>query len=242
VRARTQPVREDGRITGVRGILIDVTEQRRLENEMLDASASEQRRIGQDLHDGLGQELAAVAFMARTLEQKLAANSPEEAREAARIGRMIDETVGHTRDMVSILNPVGTDRDGLMGALATLSAGISSVYKIPCVFEPEEAVPVDDSTVATHVFRIAQEAVNNAVRHGEPRRIEVALSAGRDECTLEVTDDGRGLPEGWRDSPGMGLRAMRHRAQMIGGSLHAGRGPEGGTVIRCSFPCRSVRG
>jgi signal transduction histidine kinase len=154
---------------------------------------------------------------------------------------MIDKTVAQTRDLVGILNPVGPERDGLMGALENLAAGISSVYRIPCVFEPEAAVPVDDDDVATHVFRIGQEAVNNAVRHGGPKRIEVGLSMSGEACTLEVTDDGRGLPEDWEDSPGMGLKAMRHRARMIGGNLFVGSRPGGGTVVRCLFPRRKGR-
>jgi signal transduction histidine kinase len=202
---------------------------------MVEAAACEQRRIGQELHDGLGQELAAAAFMVRTLERKLAGKAPEEALEAARIGGMIERTVAHTRDMAGILNPVGPGRDGLMAALANLAAGMSNVYGITCVFEPEAAVPIEDANVATHLFRITQEAVNNAVRHGRPGRIEVGLSMDGDACTLRVADDGRGLPEDWEEAPGMGLKAMRQRARMIGGNLFVENRPGGGTLVRCSF-------
>jgi PAS domain S-box-containing protein len=236
VRSSTRPIFEGGRIVGLGGILVDVTEQRLLENRILEASVNEQRRIGQELHDGLGQELAAISFMGGALEQKLAAESPAHAAEAAKISMLIDKAVARTRDMAAILNPVGPERDGLMRALEELAANVSNVYGITCAFEPEAAVPVGDTAVATHVFRIAQEAVNNAVRHAGPGRVDIELEASGDAVTLVVRDDGAGLPEQWERGGGMGLRAMRHRARVIGGSLSVGEDPGGGTVVKCTFP------
>jgi PAS domain S-box-containing protein len=238
VHSSTRPITKDGRIVGLSGVLADVTEEKLLESRMLEVSAREQRRIGQELHDGLGQELAAISFMSRTLEQKLAAASSVHAADAAKISALIDDAVARTRDMVGILNPVGPERDGLMVALEELAASVSSAFGISCVFEPEAAVPIDDTAVATHVLRIAQEAANNATRHGKAKRIVIGIGSRDDAVTLTVTDDGTGLPEGWERGTGMGLRTMRHRARLIDGSVRVRNGAEAGTVVECAFPRR----
>ncbi len=242
IRASTRPILKDGRGVGLQGTLVDITEQRRLEEEIGEASVRERRRIGRDLHDSLGQKLAGVAYMAKALEQKLAAKSLDEAAEAAKMTRLIDETVAQARSIVNVLNPVRPEPDGLMRALRNMASNVSNVYGISCVFEPRAPVLVGDETVSTHVFRIAQEAVNNAVKHGKANRIGIELEPAGEMATLTVRDDGVGLPEGWERARGTGLKTMRYRAGMIGGTLRVDRAGGGGTVVRCSFPRREPSG
>ena len=242
VRSSSRPVYEGDRVVGVQGTLVDITEQRRLEVQIGEASVHERRRIGRDLHDSLGQKLAGVAYMAKALEQKLAAKSLDEAAEAAKMTRLIDETGAQVRGIVNVLNPVSPEPDGLMRALRNMASNVSKVYGISCVFEPQAAVLVGDETVSTHVFRIAQEAVNNAVKHGKANRIGIELEPAGETATLTVRDDGVGLPEGWERARGTGLKTMRYRAGMIGGTLRVDRAGGGGTVVRCSFPRREPSG
>lgn len=205
----------------------------------LEISAAERRRIGQDLHNGLGQELAGIAYMASVLEQKLAAKSLDEATDAARISGLIDDTIVHARNIVSVLDPVSPAPDGLVRALEGMATNVSDLYGISCVFEPRAEVLIENNTVSTHVFRIAQEAVSNAIKHGEAEHVSIRLETAGKQVTLVVEDDGVGLPEGWEEARGMGLKAMRYRSKMIGGTLHVERVERvegGGTVVKCSFP------
>jgi len=205
---------------------------------LLGISAAELRLLGQELHNGIGQELAGIAHMASALEQKLAAKSPDAAADAARIAGLIGDTMVHSRDIVSALNPVGPEPEGLMRALEGMASNVSVRYGISCVFELREEIPVDDNAVSTHVFRIAQEAVNNAIRHGDAGHISIELKAAGERVDLVVKDDGAGLPDGWERSPGTGLKTMRQRSGMIGGTLQVERAEDQGTIVTFSFPRR----
>ena len=218
--------------------LLDPFNWRAGRRRLLRISAAERRLLGQELHNGLGQELAGIAHMASALEQKLAVKSPDEAAEASRIAKLIGDTIAHARNIVSVLNPVSPGPEGLMRALEGMASNVSDRYGISCVFEPREKIPVDDNAVSTHAFRIAQEAINNAIRHGDAGHISIELKAAGERVDLVVKDDGAGLPDGWERSPGMGLQTMRHRSRMIGGSLQVERAEDRGTIVTCSFPRR----
>ena len=220
--------------------LLDPFNWRAGRRRLLRISAAERRLLGQELHNGLGQELAGIAHMASALEQKLA-KSPKAAADAARIAKLIGETIAHARDIVGVLNPVSPEPDGLMRALEGMASNVTDRYDISCVFEPHEEIPVDDNAVSTHVFRIAQEAVNNAIRHGDSRHISIELKAAGERVDLIVEDDGAGIPNGWENSPGMGLKTMRQRSRMIGGTLQVERAENQGTIVTCSFPRRGRR-
>ncbi len=204
---------------------------------LLGISAAELRLLGQELHNGIGQELAGIAHMASALEQKLA-KSPKAAADAARIAKLIGETIAHGRDIVSVLNPVSPEPEGLMRALEGMASNVTDRYDISCVFELRGEIPVDDNAVSTHVFRIAQEAVSNAIRHGDAKHISIELKAAGKRVDLVVEDDGAGLPDGWENSPGMGLKTMRQRSEIIGGTLQIERAEDKGTIVTCSFPRR----
>src|SRR5579862_8794928 len=215
---------------------IDITERKRLEKAILEISADEQRRIGQDLHDGLGQHLTGIAFMSKVQEQKLAEKGLAEASEAARIVGLVNEAINKTRQLAHGLLPVASDAHGLMSALKRWAAEIEDLFHISCRLRMDHPVLIHDANVSTHLYRIAQEAVNNAIRHGEAKNIEISLSARRGYGTLRIQNDGCRLPENAMNHSGMGLQIMNYRARMIGGSLTVQPGGTFGVTITCEFP------
>ena len=227
-------IRSDGgRLIGTLAMVVDITKRRRLEKEILEISAGEQQRIGRDLHDGLCQHLAGVGFMAKTLAEKLGATSPPEARDAERIRDLIEEAVVETRRIVRGLSPVEVEGEGLMAALDGLACEAERHFGISCVFAPDRTVLVHDNTVATHLFRIAQEAVTNAGRHSKCRHVLIDLTTSNGTVQMGVTDDGVGLPAELDETQGWGIRIMNYRARMIGASLYVERAADEGTTVRC---------
>ncbi len=216
---------------------IDVTESKRLERTVLEISGREQRRIGQDLHDGLGQHLTGVAFMSKVLEQKLREKDLPEAVEAAKIVRLVNEAINRTRELSRGLLPVLSDPSGLMNALERLAVEVEDLFQIDCRFECEKPVLIRDSATATHLYHIAQEGTNNSLKHGRPRCVVIRLCGGS-EPFLEVEDDGIGGCASWpqESGRGMGLLIMGYRAKVIGGDLEIRPGNRGGTSVRCLFP------
>jgi PAS domain S-box-containing protein len=228
---------DDGALRHIIATGIDVTERKHLESAILEVSAREQRRIGQDLHDGLGQRLTGIAFMSKVLAEELAAESRPEAGDAAKIVNLVNGTIEETRELAHGLLPVVSEARGLMSALERWANEVEDLFKVSCWFQCSEPVLVHDEAVANHVYRIAQEAVNNAVKHGRARRITVRLGTENGAGCLTVQDDGSGLPEVPANHSGMGLHIMNYRVRMIGGSLDVRRcGERGGTLVACRFP------
>ncbi len=218
---------------------IDITERKRLEKAILEISAAEQRRIGQDLHDGLGQHLTGIAFMSKVQEQKLAEKGLAEVTEATRIVGLVNEAINKTRQLAHGLLPVTSDAHGLMSALKRWAAEVEDLFHISCRLYVQSPVLIHDANVSTHLYRIAQEAVNNAIRHGRAKNIEISLSAKRGYGTLRMENDGFRLPESTTNHSGMGMQIMNYRARMIGGSLKVETGGVGVTVT-CHFPLPNV--
>ena len=214
---------------------IDITERKRMEQAVIEVGARVQRQIGQDLHDGLGQHLTGIAFMSKVLEQKLADCGRAEAVEAAKIVRLVNEAVHKARELARGLLPVVSDADGLMSALSQWSREVEDLFHIPCRFMCEQPVRITDVSVATHLYHIAHEAVNNALRHASPAMMVVSLSRSNGMGVLSVEDDGVGLPIASK-SGGLGLHIMSYRANIIGGALEVRRGVGGGTMVCCRFP------
>jgi two-component system CheB/CheR fusion protein len=230
----------DGSVAYIIATGIDVTERKRLEKSILEISEGERRRIGQDLHDGLGQHLTGVAFMSKVLEQKLQVHSPGEAADAAKIARLVSEAISETRELARGLVPVEVPANGLMAALQHLASEVEDVSSLVCRFECDEPVYIHDNTVATHLYRIAQESVNNAVKHGRATRVAIGLNTAADRVTLSVRDNGVGWSIPGSPPWGMGLHIMNYRAGMIGAAMNFGRSDEGETVVTCSLPVRMV--
>jgi PAS domain S-box-containing protein len=226
----------EGNVTHIIASGIDVTERKRLEKAVLEVSTREQRRIGQDLHDGLGQHLTGIAFMGKVLEDRLAEASLAEASEAAKIVRLVNESIKMTRDLARGLLPVVAEARGLMSALDRWAGEVSDLFHVACRFECRHPVLIHDGTLADHLFHLAQEAVNNAIKHGRPRNITIGLASVNGRGTLTVQDDGLGFETASGSHSGLGLRIMRYRAKMIGGSLEVNSNPGMGTVVTCLFP------
>jgi PAS domain S-box-containing protein len=218
---------------------IDITEKKRLEKSILEVSGREQRRIGQDLHDGLGQHLTGIAFLCKVQEQNLAAKQLPEAAAANKIVKLVNEAINKTRELSRGLHPVLDEPNGLMMALQQLAGETEDVFQVPCRFHSNGTILISDENVATHLYRIGQEAVNNAMKHAEPKSIGIVLSASEGFGSLEVSDDGRGFPIHLKGQVGMGLHIMHYRAGMIGGSLEVQKIARGGTRVTCVFPLRS---
>lgn len=216
---------------------IDVTENKRLENAVIEISGREQRRIGQDLHDGLGQHLTGIAFLAKVQEQRLTEKSLPEAKDAAKIVDLVNQAIHKTRELARGLVPVLSGPYGLLSALQEWATEVEDIFRIECRFACDDPVSIQDDGVANHLFRIAQEAVHNAIRHGKAKNILIALR-GTDEGVLTIRDDGLGISLERSTSAGMGLRIMDYRARMIGGSLSIQRAGERGTLVSCLFPLR----
>ncbi|MBI4663031.1 MAG: response regulator [Verrucomicrobia bacterium] len=224
--------------TGDRPLLlgtgVDVTDRKRLESEILRISDLEQQRIGQDLHDGICQQLAGIELMGQVLEQNLAKKAKADAAQAARVTEHVRETIAQIRLLVRGLSPVALEYEGIMTALQELAASSQRLFKIPCAFKCAVPLAVSDLATATHLYRIAQEAVNNAVKHSKAKRIEIRLEEDAQHLVLAVCDDGVGLGDEHCHSKGMGLRIMKYRAGMIGGKLVFRKRPNGGTTVLCS--------
>ncbi|TWT76453.1 Sensor histidine kinase LiaS [Planctomycetes bacterium CA13] len=227
---------EQGQVSGVYFLATDITERRALEKQVLDVAAEESRRIGNDLHDGIGQALTGLSMVADTL---VTAMSRREAAPELRFAKKLDaglkQTLGQVRVLARGMYPVDVDAAGLMSALSLMCEQITDLYNIDCSFECNEPVLLADNQVATQVFRIAQEATTNAVKHGKAKRIEVVLLIENNCPRLRVIDDGVGIVENPQQSHGMGLRIMGYRAGIAGAELRIRPATGGGTEVSCTL-------
>ncbi len=211
----------------------EMAERERLERELLEISEREQRRIGHDLHDGLCQHLTGTALAAQVLAGRLMSRDLPEARDANKLVELTEEGIDLSRKLAKGLHPVEMQAEGLMQALEESAATTSELFKVACRFECDSPVLIRDAGTAGHLYRIAQEAISNSIKHGKARNVVIQLEALEDGIALRVQDDGMGLPEPLPKNPGMGLRIMAHRAGMIGAAFSARRGESGGTVVAC---------
>jgi signal transduction histidine kinase len=214
----------------------EVQERARLEKEILEISEREQRRIGHDLHDSLCQHWAATAMAGQVLTEKLDAKSLTEAADARKIVKLAENGITLTRNLAHGISPAEMETEGLVTALREFAANISQLFKVNCAFDCESSIDINDATTATHLYRIGQEAVNNAIRHGKPKQIVISLANFKDRTELTVEDDGAGLSDDWQKQRGLGTRIMAHRAAMIGGTFSIEPNPTGGAFVKCSVP------
>jgi len=217
------------------GFVRDITERKRLEKEILEISDRERRSIGQGLHDGLCQHLAGIELMSQVLEKNLAKKSKTTAAQAGKIANHVRDAIAQTRMLARGLSPVSIESNGLMSALQELAKAITSLFHVNCVFHCPQPILVPDNAVATHLYRIAQEAINNALKHGKADQINIMLTRNGTETELTVTDNGIGFREELANIGGMGLQIMKYRAGMIGGALRVAPGQKRGTKVACAF-------
>lgn len=214
----------------------DITIRRQIEHELLQISELERQRIGQDLHDGLCQQLAGIAYMGEVLRQKLASKALEETSDVTQIVTWLGQAMAQARGLAKGLLPVELDANGLAAALQELTAQIGQVFGITCRFDADQAVAVPNNTVATHVYYVAHEAVRNAVKHGHATIVSLRLGLADGAAILRIDDNGTGFSDPPEPTThGMGLRIMRYRANRIGASLAIEPGQEGGTVVTLRF-------
>ena len=211
----------------------EMAEGQRLKAEVLRISEEERMRVAADLHDGICQELLGIHFFAHVLRQDLAATHPALAAEARSIEEALLRAVEHTRQLARGMNPVVAEGSGLMDALRQLAGTMARAHRVRCSFYCPAPVLVEDPRTANELYRIAQEAIYNAHRHGRAQHIAVRLSEAGGEACLAVRDNGGGLPADVSRAPGMGLRLMRYRVGVIGGQLHIQPRKRGGTEVIC---------
>lgn len=207
-----------------------------LEREVLNASEGERRRIGHELHDGLGQRLTAASVATDALAAELGANGGPAAPRAAEIARQLREAIAETRQLSHGLAPLSLETGDLTDALAELCESLQRAGNVRAVFECADHVKLHDVAVVTHLFRLAQEAVSNTLKHADAHEIRLGLTRGDGELVLEIEDDGKGISGSGPRGGGIGLRIMRHRSQLLGGSLQILPSPAGGTLVRCRCP------
>ncbi len=224
----------EAQLTGFMGIFMETTERKRLERALLEASEREQRRIGQDLHDHLCQHLLGVACMLKALALNADQGGATPAADLHSAARLANDGVQQARDIARGLHPVELDAGGLMSALQGLAERTAA--SLPCELECDHPVLVQDRAAAMHIYRIAQEAVTNALRHAHASRICIALGKRDDRVVLMVSDNGCGLPSKPVLRESMGLDIMKYRANAINGSLKLETPSAGGTRVTCSIP------
>jgi signal transduction histidine kinase len=212
-----------------------------LEKEIIEISEREQERIGRDLHDGVCQYLVAIGFTASMLRQELEKTSQSHASRVGEVANHLRDAAARVRQLARGLSPVDQDEGGLESALEELASSTSKLTGISCSFVCPGPVPSLDSTPAVHVFRIAQEAVSNALKHGHAKSVVIALDNGDGACSLRVSDDGVGFIPSVTERKGMGLSIMRYRARMIGGDLEIQPNSPTGTVVACTIATNADR-
>ncbi len=206
-----------------------------LDEVVFEISSRERLRLGQDLHDSVGQLLSSVNFLSRALENKLSALSLPEAADAAEIGQIVSKALMQTRNLARGLFPIELQVDGLIEALAELAGTLEKLFGISCRVEADVDLVVSDQTVANHLFRLTQEAFNNSVKHGRATEVVVGLRPHMHGVELFVRDNGIGMPVQGPTGEGLGLRIMNYRARKIGGRLSIEPSENGGTLVRCIF-------
>ena len=222
-------------------LLQEIEIRKRLEKEILNISERERRKIGQELHDSLGQQLTGVAFMTKVLEQKLAKKSLDEAVDVTKIATLVNQATEQARGLARGLDPVDLDTGTLMSALQELATSTETLFGIHCTFKCDKRVRIDNPEVAVHLYRITQEAITNAIKHGKAKNIRIDLACDRDKSVLTVRNDGIDFPKEFEArGTGMGLQIMDHRVDIIDGSLDIRKGPKGGTIMTCTFPSKII--
>jgi PAS domain S-box-containing protein len=214
----------------------EMSEREKLEKELLEAKENEQRRFSQDLHDGLGQVLTGILFRAVALQRTLTSESSPHHDNAAEIADLVNLAINKAHDLARGVHPVQARPDGLMRALQQLVEQVCKTYETKCVFECNDPVNVTDYSVAIHLYRIAQEALTNAVKHGRANKITLCLERRSSGLALIVEDNGVGLPQSVPSGDGRGLNIMRHRARIINATFQIRPAPKRGTIVEVFLP------
>lgn len=217
------------------GSFSNVSDRKRLESEVLRISEIERLQIGSDLHDGLGPHLAGIRYMLGGIKNDAAAGRTPSLAAVEEIEKQLADAIAHTKTLTKGLMPVDIQPDGLAYALQDLAENIRSVFNVKCSFDLEGEVQIDKNITATHLYYIAREALNNAVKHAAPQNIKLVLKNTREAIVLIVVDDGVGIPKMLDNEKGMGINIMKYRANIINSEITIDKNSAGGTTVRCSL-------
>ena len=221
----------DGRLVRI-SIGIDITERKQLGQEIIEISEKERISIGNDLHDGIGQYFTGIGFLTRIIKDKLAQNGLAEAGVAEEILGLVEEAKSHTRILAKGLSPVNMDKNGIFAAIRELCMDTERIFGSVCSFLYDDSITIEDNSIATHVYYIVREAVNNAMRHGAAKRVDIIMKECDEGIRVDVQDDGCGFDPDTA-ARGLGLNLMKYRADVIGGTLNILGNKNGGTLISC---------
>src|SRR3984893_15894564 len=213
----------------------EMAERERLDQEIAEVADRERRRLGQNLHDSLGQHLTGTALAAQVLREKLAERSAREVADADKVVHYLEEGIDLTRNLARGFFSPELEADGLNVALYGLAANITQRFRVLCTFNGDDTVRVGDATTATQLYHIAQEAVMNAVKHAGASKIDIELMRNGQKLTLAVSDDVGGFAAKLPQPPGLGLGLMAHGASFIGGKFAISRNRDGGTLVTCKL-------
>jgi two-component system, NarL family, sensor histidine kinase UhpB len=217
-----------------------MAERRRLEHELLEITEKERRRIGLDLHDDLGQKLTGIALMSKGLQVQLTRRGSEGAVEAARIHTLIQEALNQTRDLSHDLVTLDLEQQDLASAMERMVLHVKRTFNIGCRFECQTKAPALEANSVSQLYKITQEAVTNAIKHGKAKNVEIRLSNGGSHLLLSIRNDGAPFPSVVKANAGLGLRIMNYRAHLIGAALEVKPAERGGAVVTCFLPVASA--
>ncbi len=221
------------------GLQQEMAERERLEAALIQVSEAQQKSIGRELHDGLGQHLTSIAFFGATLQQRLNDRAQPEAKAAQRIVELVNQSIDMTRRVARGLYPAALESQGLSAALEQLADNTRSLKGMTCVLRADPDAQMNDPLVAINLYRVAQEAINNAVKHSQACHLWIDLACVNGNHRLSVSDDGIGFdPERIEQSLGLGMHSLRARASLLGGSFEMTRNAQGGTTVAVIYPAQ----
>jgi PAS domain S-box-containing protein len=219
----------------------DITLEKNIEERIFEMIACEHKRIGQELHDGLSQHLTGISFLAKVLEKKLITKGLGEENDMRKIVLLVNDAIDHTRGLARGLHLVDLQEGNLEDLMQELVQTTKKIYNIDCKLDFGPDVVIKELTVATHLYRIVQEAISNAIKHGKAKKIIVKAKKKKNKVELSIVDEGVGIDVS-REPSGTGLKIMRYRADMIGANLEIKKGKQRGTVVSCSFCSQNKQG
>lgn len=213
----------------------EITERRRIEKEILETAQEEQRRFGSQLHDGLCQELTGILMFAKGLTQRMERENRLDIAELMKITDLLREAISQARDTARGLYPGEMEGTSLMHSLQELTSNTQSVSGVSCRFLCPESIVIGDNDVATHLYRIAQEGISNAVEHGRAKSIEMSFTRNDGHINLTLKDDGEGFTYDPQSPKGIGLKIMKYRAHVMGGTFQIEPNSPRGVILKCSL-------
>lgn len=217
----------------------EINERKSLQHEILNVTEREQNRLGRDLHDSINQKLSVASLLSKMLKKKLLDKENEEAKDAEKIADIVNDAINHTRGLAKGLSPASIETHGIVTALKELASDISTLSGIICCFHNRNQFNISDLQMSTNLYRIAQEAVKNAIHHGDAKQIDLTLSSSNGHINLTIQDDGCGFDPIISQNGGMGLRSMKHRASLFDGKLEVDSDLGKGTTITCFVPIQN---